>query len=288
MIFFSVIIPTLNSPGLAACLAALLKQDYSGPYEIIAVGQEAGWPAVTDARVRFVQLERPLPPGANRNHGIAAARGEALAFIDSDCLAEPDWLSRLADALSRPGVDVVGGGVITRRSPYLSWCDNLISLHDYFVSQPAGMKEQLPSLNLAIRRSALEKVGLFDETRPAGEDSDLCLRLRLAGYSLHFEPRAAVTHCPLRHSLGALLRHDHEHGRYTIRLDPRYREVMRTPGWMRDWRSLLLLSPLVAAGVTAKIFLREKRAPADLATLPVVLLSKWIWCLGAVSALRKR
>jgi GT2 family glycosyltransferase len=111
----SVIIPHYQDlGGLEKCLAALDRQTLPRDrFEIVVadnnspVGLDAV-AAVVGERGRIVTgLEKGAGP--NRNAGVAASRGETLAFIDSDCVAEPAWLERGLAGLA--GFDFVGGRV---------------------------------------------------------------------------------------------------------------------------------------------------------------------------------
>ena len=115
--FVSVVVPHLNQPGpLAACLEALARQSYPREaFEVIVAdnGSEAS-PADIVARLEGARLVvEPSPgPGPARNRGVAESRGEILAFVDSDCVADRGWLEAAARRLGEPdGKIVVGGDV---------------------------------------------------------------------------------------------------------------------------------------------------------------------------------
>ena len=105
----SFVIPTLNSARtLDACLASVRAQDYDGEIEVRIV--EAG---STDATLEIAQrhavdriLENPLRTGeAGKAVGMRSARGEILAFVDSDnTLVGRDWLTRMTRPFEDPEV----------------------------------------------------------------------------------------------------------------------------------------------------------------------------------------
>jgi GT2 family glycosyltransferase len=203
-----------------------------------------------------------------------------IAFLDADCLASRTWLTKLAERYQDPDVCVVGGGVTFPEDNYWTVCDNLSWFHEVLASSPAGRRTYLPTLNFSLRREVVDRVGGLDERfpQPAGEDTEWTLRMHLAGYTLHFEPRATVYHCHPRDTLRQVLVHAFYFGRHSVRVDPRYAEAVHSPRFMRHPLLLLLLAPALAGGATARILVR---APQYGHTLPVLYLTKLSWCLGA-------
>src|SRR5207237_10463312 len=107
----SVIVPSYASAGtIRSCLAALLRQDAPFAYEIIVVdSSEDETPAIVRRefpQVQLIHLAERAGPETARNRGAEQARGEILAFIDSDCMAQPDWLRRLV-ARVEEGYDAI-------------------------------------------------------------------------------------------------------------------------------------------------------------------------------------
>lgn len=278
------IVPSLNGPVLARTLAAIAAQRRP-PDETIVVGRDEAGTLAAFPMVRFVDTDRPQSAAAARNRGMQEAGGDLLVFTDADCLPEPDWLERLV-ARHAAGEDVVGGSVTLAGESYWAQSDNLSMFHDFVPDQPAGYRPFLPSLNLSVRRDVVERVGGMDESFPgaAGEDVDWTIRMRRAGYRLFFEPAARVRHAPPRVTWRDVARHWRASGRNMIRVRLDYAEEYGTPGWVRSPRLLRLASPLIAAGVTAGIYARPF-AWRYLSSLPVVYLTKLIYCWSAAEAL---
>ncbi len=283
---FTVVIPTLNSPLIDQTIGSLHSQFYDlSLVEVIVVGQDKYNLVREDALVRFIRSPIPLSPAAARNVGIREASGEIIAFIDADCLADPMWLTKLAERYEDATVHVVGGAVDFARDNYWTTADNISMFHDYMVGSPIRRYTQLPSLNLSARRWVFEKVGYFDERypRPAGEDADLTIRMRRAGFVLHFEPGAVVYHCPSRRNLIDLLHHGFYQGRYSAKVDPRYATQEGLPWPLRTKLGLLLCAPLLAAGATWRIFIPRRDLWRYWYVMPAVYISKISWCLGAAT-----
>jgi glycosyltransferase involved in cell wall biosynthesis len=161
---FSVVIPTLFSPELDRTLRSVLAQTYSPEsYEIIVVGLDQSASLLQHERVQFDQTERPFSPAAARNRGARQAAAEIVVFLDSDCVANPDWLSILERAFADLKVEAVGGGVRFETKNYWTMADNISMFHEFLAGQPAGQRAFLPSLNFAIRKNVFLAAGGFVE-----------------------------------------------------------------------------------------------------------------------------
>ncbi len=142
-----------------------------------------------------------------RNKGLQAARGEIAVLLDDDTLAIPSFLTHLLHAYEATGADAIGGRVELRweaARPY--WLtDDLLSMLGYFA--PSLSRMPLPEMlsfstsNFSVKIEALRSVGPFSPFlskrlhAPARvEGAELCQRLRSAGYTLWYEPGAAVVH----------------------------------------------------------------------------------------------
>ncbi|HWQ13412.1 MAG TPA: glycosyltransferase [Roseiflexaceae bacterium] len=285
---FSIIIPTLHAPLLHEAVAAAARQTARHLVrEIIVVGQEPS--GRVPAPARFVETSRPLAAGAARNLGARMAAGETLLFLDADCIAAPDLVERHA-ARHAAGHTVVGGGVVVEPAGYWTDCDNLLIFAPFLDSAPSGPRPFLPSLNLSLRRALFDALGGFDErfAGAAGEDTELCLRLRAAGHQLFFAPEARVTHRPQRTSAGAVFSHLRAYGRAHYRVQRQHPRLMPSP--------LGRLSPALAGAVLAAApllalvdALRLLRAHPVLRRRPSALggmaWAKLGWYWGAAEAL---
>ena len=206
----SVIIPHLNQPqALAACLRALAAQQPGRvPFEVIVVdnGSRALPQAVCAAfaRVRLAQEPRP-GPGPARSRGAALARGQVLAFIDADCLADPGWIAAISAFFStNPGIDILGGDVRIARDGRFGQIAAYEAIWGYRMQLYVSRDRYTASCNMAVRRPVFAKVGDFAGIAIA-EDVDWGRRASAAGYKIAYVAPVAIT-TPARQDFAELSR----------------------------------------------------------------------------------
>lgn len=280
----SVVIPNLHSPVIGKTLGSLKSQARrQGDMEIIVVGQDKYDLVHRDNLVQFIETPDPVCAAAARNRGIAHATGEIIAFVDADCVVADDWLSQLMVGYQSRTTYALTGAVDFPADEYWTLSDNLSTFYDYHVSATPGTRVYAPTLNFSLRREVLDCVGLFDESFPgaAGEDIDLTLRIHLAGYPLLFDPTVLVYHLPVRNSAHQMLKRSFVFGQNMVKVFRRYRDQRRLPFLHRCPPLLFILSPLLGAGVTIKIFLSNPRLLKYWYAAPAIFLAKCSWRLGA-------
>jgi glycosyltransferase involved in cell wall biosynthesis len=283
----SVIIPNLHSPIVDKTIESVLAQETDLPYEVIVVGMDK-WGLVDryHEKIHLIRTEQPIPPGAARNLGVASATGEYIFFIDSDCIASPEWIG-MHFALHQETYQpiIVGGSVDFPSQNYFTLADNVSWFHEFMVHIEAGEKTILPSLNLSLSRTIWNKVGGFNHN-PAGEDTDFSLRALSQSIPLIFSTSPSVQHLPSRRNLNELFHHAFVFGQYSIKANPNYRDVLKVPYPLRHSLMTILLSPLLAGVVIFTMLFHEKLPIKFWHTLPVVYLIKIVWCLGFAKQLR--
>ncbi|HVC53756.1 MAG TPA: glycosyltransferase [Stellaceae bacterium] len=195
----SVVVCAYNAERtMDACLASLEHLNYPN-YEVIVVndGSTDGTLAISE-RYGYCRIISQPNRGLSvaRNVGAQAATGEIVAYTDSDCVADPDWLHFLAGAMERRGLAACGGPNFPPPEPHLVPAAVAVSpggpTHVLLDDEVA---EHIAGCNMAFRRDALLQLGGFDPIfHAAGDDVDICWRFQDAGYTIGYCAAATVWH----------------------------------------------------------------------------------------------
>ncbi len=195
----SVVVCAYNAERtMFACLASLEKLNYPN-YEVVIVN-DGSTDRTREISERFGKFrlinQENKGLSAARNVGIAAAEGEIVAFTDSDCVADPDWLHYLITTFTRSGRAAVGGPNFPPPEDTLVPSAVAVSPGGpTHVLMSDDVAEHIPGCNMAFKKTALAEINGFDPVfRAAGDDVDLCWRLQNQGYQIGFSPAAVVWH----------------------------------------------------------------------------------------------
>jgi len=205
----SVVIPVYNAQKtIARCVQGL--QDLKlKPYEVIFVDNGSSDETVqllqslTEGWNCNVHIVHETTPGAAsaRNTGADLAQGDWLAFTDSDCIPDVDWLTQGQIHIKKQQCAAMAGPAWGTMEGDLS--AQLLSLTTLSVGSEAHWRHDagktgvngFASANLWVNKQVFEQVQGFDATLTvSGEDYDLCARLYQTGHDIYYHPQLSVRH----------------------------------------------------------------------------------------------
>jgi len=247
----SVVVASYNGGRtLPACLNSLSHLNYPD-YEIILV-DDGSTDDTAHIAAQFPEVRTIHQPNlglsAARNTGIRAAQGDIVAFTDSDCKVDEDWLYYLVGDLVKTDACAIGG-------------HNFPPPEDDFIAgavavSPGGPAhvmlndreaEHIPGCNMAFWKWALDEINGFDVIyRAAGDDVDVCWRLLQSGYKIAFSHAGFVWHYR-RNTVRAYLKQQRGYGVAESLLRYKHPEYFNSLGGMR-WRGRIY-NPRRSAGL---------------------------------------
>lgn len=226
--------PVLNEHDyLRRAVETVLAQELDGPAELILALAPSTDGSTDLARElaahddRIVLIDNPaadIPVGLNR--AIGAGRYPTIVRVDAHSELEPDYTRRALATLDRVGAANVGG--VMRADGRTPFQRAVARAYNSPIGLGGGAyhggthEGEAESAYLGVmRRAVLDEVGLFDETIRRGEDWELNLRIRRAGYRVWFDPTLSVTYWP-RESWSRLVRQFAATGRWRGELVRRF------------------------------------------------------------------
>lgn len=216
----SIIIVNFNGVSvLPACFDSLLKLKTSAVVDIIVVdnnSKDDSIGLINEYNKRFATKKILLKTIKNKqndgfaegnNIGYKASKGDYVLFLNSDTVVEPDFLNPLLQTLKDKKI-----GGVQPRMMQMEPHDYIDSIGSYFlntgflyhkghnkpVQKKYLKKDMIFSMKgacMLIKREVLEQVGVFDIDYFAYfEETDLCHRIWLAGYSIYYCPESVIFH----------------------------------------------------------------------------------------------
>lgn len=281
----SVAIVSYNSRAtIERALAALAAQSVQGFETLVVDSSNDGTGEVIAARfpqVRLVSATERLYPGKARNAAVREARGELVAFVDADCLAEPDWVEQILAAHNDPaskGRLIIGGSVGTaNRESLAGWASFFCEFSPWLPVGVPRLVNDIPTCCYSMKREAFERFGPFEEE---GYCSDTIFNWRAVagGQQPLFVPAMHVRHInPTK--LGRIVSKQRMHGERfgTVRA--------REQGWgRRQSRLYACAGPLLPAVLWLRTARRLRQAygywQPFLKATPLLWCVLMAWCVG--------
>lgn len=281
----SVIIPSYCSQStIIECLQSLIIQRTEEDFELLVVNSSIDntyqivkkhFPAVS-----FIQLEKRAFAGTARNIGIKNAKGDILAFIDSDCTASADWLNRI-ESWHRKGYETVGGSIVNVSDRNIfSRAEYPLEILEFSPNGPMREITFVSAANCSFSRDIFDKYGLFPDIR-AGEDVIFCQKIYNKHEKIIFDPDIKVFH---KNDIGFMryINKQIMHGFHSFQI----RQMANLPGsFMNNSFTFPLLLPLLPMIRALRIIYRSafltRRLIYDiLRTYPLFLLGCVMWSCG--------
>jgi glycosyltransferase involved in cell wall biosynthesis len=225
----SILIPTRDRADyLEISLASIMPQTAALGAEVIVVSDGPD-PATAEVAqrhdARWLALPEPRGANASRNVGVAASSAPVILFVDDDVDAPAGWLSAMLEGVqANPEHEVFGGPIRARFEGGARACGR----HPPITNLDLGTSERdadlVWSANMAVRRSAFERVGPFDETiHRRGDEEDWERRYTAGGGRIRYLPAAGLDHrrSAADSRLLSLAQAEYEVGRAARRWDTR-------------------------------------------------------------------
>ena len=234
----SVIMAVLNEERhLRESVDRLLDQDYDGPLQVIvAVGPSTDRTRdiaddIAASNPNVIVVDNPTgqtPSGLNA--AIAAAEHDIIVRMDGHALVDPDYIAIGVDTLRRTGADNVGGVMAAEGRTDFEQAVATAMTAKIGVGGASfhvgGVEGSALTVYLGcFQKSALDRVGGYDESMQRAQDWEMNYRIRETGGTVWFNPAMSVRYRP-RSSLRALSRQYFDYGRWRREVARRYPETV--------------------------------------------------------------
>lgn len=202
---YSIIIPVYNRPDEMAEMLASLAQQSEKNFEVVVVEDGSSLPCKdeVDRYADTLEIQYCTKPNTGRsdtrNVGMQRARGDYFLFFDSDCILPPEYIQSLNRCLQKDYTDCFGGP--DRALPTFTDMQKAVNFAMTSFLTTGGIrgsgkvcmeKFHPRSFNMGFSRAVYEKVGGFADM--FGEDIDLSIRIREAGFRTVLFPEVSVYH----------------------------------------------------------------------------------------------
>ena len=196
----SVVIASYNSEKtIEKCLRALVNQKNTKDFEIIVVDSSSDGTAQlvekSFPKVNLYKLSEKKFPGGARNYGISQAKGDILAFTDTDCIVDKNWIDEIIEAHKvYPEHPAIGGAIDNgNQEDYVGWGAYFCEFSQWMPKVSKSLMVEIPTCCLSVKRWAFDKYGPFLDK---GYCSDTAFNWRLGndGHKPLLIPSVKISH----------------------------------------------------------------------------------------------
>lgn len=208
-----------NKEYLFPCLESLYRDEVAFSFDVVVVdnGSSDGSQDILRRdypEILIIQNDRNLGLGKASNQGIEATSGRYVLLLNNDTLINGPSLDAMVAFLeAHPNTAAVGGRLLNADGSVQSCYNDFSTLREEFLiatrlgellreGYPANVVDDqvrsvswLSSACVMLRRTALDQVGLLDESYFIyGDEADLQYRLKQAGWEIYYIPQAEIIH----------------------------------------------------------------------------------------------
>ena len=184
--FISIIVPTKDEEGaIEDCLKSIKAQRTQYPFEVLVVDTNSKDKTLEIAKrhgARIIQESRPGKPIA-RNTGSLQAKGNILCFTEADCQVPETWVETIGQTFrDDPGVVALSGAyTLIKTTWFYRWLIRIFTPLSVYLFYIFFGYHSLRGTNLAVRKSAFNEVGGFNNDMLELDDVDFGMRIKNLG-----------------------------------------------------------------------------------------------------------
>jgi glycosyltransferase involved in cell wall biosynthesis len=248
----SIITPIYNcSSNIINLVSALQSQDIDRTTEIIVVDNNSTDNSFEIAQqfshifnITVVNQSQIQSVAATRNKGIELATGDILAFIDGDCIPEPDWLRQGIQCMEENKVERVGGRINIRPLSSNSSTYSLIeALFCYDQESAVNSVGACMTPNLFVKHHVFNTVSKFNQNYAEWEDIEFGMRATRLGSTVAYADKAIVWHPP-RQTFREMWHKSKRNGKGTFILCQQNPQWAGKYGWKHPLRTIKIMISL--------------------------------------------
>ena len=263
----SVVICAYNAERtMRPCLESLRRLDYPN-YEVVIV-DDGSRDRTAEISMDFPEFRLIRQPNRGlsvaRNVGMHAARGDLIAYTDSDCVVDPHWLAFMVRTMVEGGFDGCGGpNYAPHETGRIEGCVAASPGAPCHVLTGEDRAEHLAGCNMVFSKPALLEAGGFDpQFTSAGDNVDICWRMLDAGLRLGFCPAAFVWHFR-RNTVKAYYGQQRGYGRAEAMLYAKYPDRFNLLGQIKWKGTIPGLARMMPGGGAKRVLWSRGRCTAS-------------------------